>query len=80
MAKRSPSTVLRAQLREKIRDRLAELPLQQSGAAKKLGFTAAQTSRLKDDQDIFTLDRLVDAAARIGISVRLNATRPYRHA
>jgi predicted XRE-type DNA-binding protein len=79
MARRTPSTVLRAQLRKKIRDRIAQLDLQQSGAAAKLGFTAAQTSRLMDDQDIFTLDRLVDAAARIGVAVRMNATRPYRH-
>lgn len=79
MARRSPSIALRAQLREKIRNRLAELHLPQGGAAKKLGFTAAQTSRLMADQDIFTLDRLINAAARIGIEARLHATRRYRH-
>jgi hypothetical protein len=28
---------------------------------------------------IFTLDRLIDAAANIGITVRMTATRPYRN-
>jgi hypothetical protein len=34
-------------------------------------------SRLKAQEDIFTLDRLIDAAANIGITVRMTATRPY---
>jgi hypothetical protein len=33
-------------------------------------------SRLKKGDDIFTLDRLIDAAASIGITVRMTATRP----
>jgi hypothetical protein len=35
-------------------------------------------SRLRQGEDVFTLDRLIDAAANIGISVRMSATRPYR--
>ncbi len=43
-----------------------------------LGTSRAQMSRLNGDEDIFTLDRLVDAAARVGFAVRMTATRPYR--
>jgi len=39
--------------------------------------TAAQISRLEGNEDIFSLDRLVDAAMGIGLSVRRSATRPY---
>jgi hypothetical protein len=34
-------------------------------------------SRLKAQEDIFTLDRLIDAAANIGTTVRMTATRPF---
>ena len=37
-------------------------------------------SRLKKGDDIFTLDRLIDAAANIGITVRMTAMRPYGRA
>jgi hypothetical protein len=36
-------------------------------------------SRLRQGEDVFTLDRLIDAAANIGITVRMTATRPYGH-
>jgi hypothetical protein len=36
-------------------------------------------SRLRQGEDVFTLDRLIDAAANIGIAVRMSATRPYRN-
>jgi predicted XRE-type DNA-binding protein len=77
MAKRPPSAALRAQLRERIIDRIAELKLRDFEAAKELGLSPGQMSRLKAEEDIFTLDRLIDAAANIGITVRMNATRPY---
>jgi len=35
-------------------------------------------SRLRQGEDVFTLDRLIDAAANIGITERMTATRPYR--
>jgi predicted XRE-type DNA-binding protein len=78
MAKQLPSAPLRAQLRERIIDRIAELKLRDFEAAEELGFSPGQMSRLKNGEDIFTLDRLIDAAANIGISVRMSATRPYR--
>ena len=79
MAKKPPSAALRQQLREKIQARIAQLNLTQAEAAQQLGLSAAQMNRLLNDQDIFSLDRLIDAAARLGLSVRLNVTRPYQH-
>ena len=78
MAKQAPSAALRAQLRARIIDRVAELKLKDFEAAGQLGFSPGQMSRLKGQDDIFTLDRLIDAGANIGITVRMSATRPYR--
>jgi predicted XRE-type DNA-binding protein len=77
MAKQPPSAPLRAQLRERIIDRIAELKLKDFEAAEQLGFSPGQMSRLKGQDDIFTLDRLINAAANIGITVRMSAARPY---
>jgi len=77
MATQSPSAPLRAQLSERILSRIAELNLRDFEAAEQLGLSAGQMSRLRKGDDIFTLDRLIDAAAHIGISVRMSATRPY---
>jgi len=73
----SPSPPVRAQLRERILNRIAELKLKDFEAAEQLGFSPGQMSRLRVGEDIFTLDRLIDAAANIGITVRMTATRPY---
>ena len=77
MPKQLPSAALRAQLRERILSRIAELNLRDFEAAEQLGLSAGQMSRLRQGEDIFTLDRLIDAAANIGITVRMSATRPY---
>jgi predicted XRE-type DNA-binding protein len=77
MATLSPSTPLRAQLRERIIGRVAELKLKDFEAAEQLGLSPGQMSRLKSGHDVFTLDRLIDAAANVGITVRMRATRPY---
>lgn len=45
-------------------------------AAERPGFAAPRMSRLAGNQDIFTFDRLVDEAARIGLTVRMTAMRP----
>ena len=73
-----PSVVMRRLLREKIRERVSQLQLRHAEAAELLGFSAAQASRLMGNEDIFTLDWLVDAADRAGLSVRMTATRPYQ--
>jgi len=36
-----------------------------------------RNSRVRVREDVFTLDRLIDSAANIGITVRMTATRPY---
>ena len=77
MATTPPSARLRAQLRDRILRRIAELKLLDIQAAEQLGFSAGQMSRLRRGEDVFTLDRLIDAAAKIGVSVRISATRPY---
>ena len=75
-----PQRPLRVQLRERIISRIAELDLKDFEAAEQLGLSPGQMSRPKKGNDIFTLDRLIDAAANIGITVRMTATRPYGHA
>ena len=74
MATRPPSAALRAQLRERIINRIVELKLKDVEAAEELGLSPGQMSRLRQGEDVFTLDRLIDAAANIGISVRMTAT------
>lgn len=77
MPTKPPSMVLRAQLRNRIVRRIDELHLARPAAGEMMGFTSAQMSRLAAGQDIFSLDRLVDAAAAIGLTVHLAATRHY---
>lgn len=77
MVTKSPSVLLRRKLREKINERLDQLDLKRDDAGELLHLAPAQVSRLRSGQDIFTLDRLVDVAGALGISVRLQATRPY---
>ena len=77
MPKHPPSVPLRAQLRERIINRIIELKLKDFEAAEQLGLSPGQMSRLRQGEDVFTLDRLIDAGANIGITVRMSATRPY---
>jgi predicted XRE-type DNA-binding protein len=78
MATQRPSAAFRKLLREKILARIEQLQLEKAEAAERLGISVTQMSRLADAQDIFSLDRLVDAAVRMGLDVRMTATRPYR--
>ena len=77
MPTRSPSAALRRSLRERIVQRIDEMNLSRADAAAELGLSAAQLSRLAGGQDIFSLDRLVEPAERIGLTVRMTASRPY---
>ena len=77
MAAKPPSSRLRALLRARITRRIDERHLNRADAAEELGFTASQLTRLRADEDIFSLDRLVEAASAIGLAVRMTATRPY---
>ena len=67
-----------APLRDRIINRIAEFKLKDFEAAEEPGLSPGQMSRLRTGDDIFTLDRLIDAAANIGIAVRMTATRPYQ--
>jgi predicted XRE-type DNA-binding protein len=75
--KPAPSIQLRATLRERIRDRIADLEIKQSDAADFMGMSVSQLSRLVNDHDVLSLDRLVDAATGIGLKVEMKAVRPY---
>lgn len=77
MPARPVSAQMRALLRGRIRKRIEELNLSRAAAAGKLRFTPSQLTRLHANEDIFSLDRLVDAATAIGLTVRMTATRPY---
>ena len=78
MPKHPPSAPLRAQLRERIIDRIAELKLRDVEAAERLGLSPGQMSRLGQGETVFPLAGLMDPAANIGMAVRMSATRPYR--
>ena len=75
--KAPPSSKLRAQLRTRIQHRIGELDIARADAAEFMGLSIAQTSRLCNDYDSFSLDRLVDAAEGIGLTVEMRAVRPY---
>jgi predicted XRE-type DNA-binding protein len=79
MPKHPPSAALRAQLRDRIINRIAELKFKDFEAAEELGLSSGQMSRLRQGDDVFTLDRLIDATANIRITVRMTAARPYSH-
>lgn len=74
----APSAKFRAQLRAKIRERIEQLGMSNAEAGEQMGFSRSQMSKLAGDQDLFTLDRLVDAAVRFELAVHLSATRRYR--
>jgi len=74
-----PSAPLRAQLRERIISHIAELTLKDFDATEKLCLLPGQMSRMRQGEDIFTVDRLIDIAAKIGITVHMTATRPCGH-
>ena len=76
-AKVIPSTKLRALLRTRIQHRIEELDITRSDAAGFMGLSIAQTSRLCNNYDAFSLDRLVDAAEGVGLKVEMRAVRPY---
>ena len=72
-----PSTRLRSLLRTRIQNRIEELDITRAEAAHFMGLSIAQTSRLCNDYDAFSLDRLVDAAEGVGLTVEMKAVRPY---
>ena len=72
-----PSERLRAQLRKRIRQRIDQLRCTRAAAAEATGLSVAQLSRLCNDHDALSLDRLADAAEGLGLFVQMRAVRPY---
>ena len=77
MAALPPSVKLRADLRERIVGRIDEMNLSRRQAGEAMGFSKQQMSRLYADEDLFTFDRLVDAAEGLGLEVRVKTVRPW---
>lgn len=71
------SARLRAHLRERIIDRIADLKMTRQQAGEAMGFNKSQMSRLMADEDVFSFDRLADAAEGVSLVVRVTATRPW---
>jgi len=78
MAALPRSVKLRAFLRKRILQRLKELELDRRNAGMVMGMTKQQLSLLYADEDVFTFDRLADAAERLALDVRVQAVRPWR--
>lgn len=66
-----PSAKLRRQLRAKIRDQFEAMKIAPAKASERTGLSAAQVSRINNDHDAFSIDRLVNVAESVGIRVRL---------
>ncbi len=79
MAKKPLSRSFRKQLADALiaRMKLMELP-NHSAEARQLGLSRARWAGLRAGElDLISVDKLVDAADRIGLVVRLSVTRPY---
>lgn len=77
-AAKSASFALRRQLIGAVKARIARMNLSQAQAAELLGITAPRLSLLVHGHAaLFSVDALVDLAARSGLKVRLRVTRPY---
>ena len=74
------SSSLRASLRQRLRERLEDLKLSRRQAGDAMGFNRSQMCRLLADEDVFSLDRLADAAGALSLNVRITATRSWEKA
>jgi predicted XRE-type DNA-binding protein len=76
---RPVSPVLRAELADAILARLAALGVNQTQAARLLGIAQPRLNLLvRGHGASFSLDTLANLAARLGLTVRIKVTRPYR--
>jgi transcriptional regulator with XRE-family HTH domain len=71
------SKKLRNALRARMLKRIEELRLDQKEAAEAMGFDRQQMWRFAAGEDVYTFDRLADAAAGLGLDVRVTAVRPW---
>jgi len=77
MALSSASEHLRSALRARILKRIDELRLGPKEAAMAMGFDRQQMWRFAAGEDVYSFDRLVEAAVRLGLEVRVKAVRPW---
>ena len=77
MALSSASKDLRATLRSRMLKRIEELKLSPKDAAEAMGFDRQQMWRFKAGEDVYSFDRLVEAAVGLGLEVRVKAVRPW---
>lgn len=73
----SGSAKLRSALRDRMLKRIVELRLANSAAAEAMGFDRQQMWRFASGEDVYSFDRLVEAAAGLGLEVRVTAVRPW---
>jgi hypothetical protein len=73
----SPSKKLRSSLRARILKRIDELGLAPREAAESMGFDRQQMWRFLAGEDVYSFDRLVEAAAGLELEVRVTAVRPW---
>ena len=73
----SPSRKLRTVLRARILERIEELHMTRADAAEAMGLDRQQMWRLAAGEDVFSFDRLVEAAVELGLEVRVKAVRPW---
>lgn len=77
MATTSASKQLRADLRARMIKRIAELGLDPKEAAEAMRFDRQQMWRFTAGEDVYSFDRLVEAAVGLGLEVRVKAVRPW---
>lgn len=77
MAAVPASKKLRAALRARIMKRIVELGLDNKQAAEAMGFDRQQMWRFAAGEDVYSFDRLVDAAVGLDLEVRVKAVRPW---
>ena len=77
MAAVPASKKLRTALRARMMKRIEELGLDRKEAAETMGFDRQQMWRFAAGEDVYTFDRLVDAAVELGLEVRVKAVRPW---
>ena len=83
----SVSDAVRAQLANAIANRLElmrsppdERPVSQATLAEILGLTKSRISQLLGgNTEHYSLERLMDIATQLGLTVRVSVTRPYTH-
>ena len=78
-----PAQLLKQELLKSVQSRIdrvrAREGLTQAQAAEMLGMTQPRLSALVQGHlELFSLEALIEVAAKLGLSVRLNISRPYK--